>query len=167
VNSSKGITIPAPGKLDRLDRISENILLFFPLFYKNILGIAHGKSGKNPINMQSRMLVMLMHAGMMQPSDIGARMGISKPNVSMLVDKLTVLGHVERRPDARDRRVIHIAITARGRRFVVNRLKAVSKVIRENLSGLGPEELDSLYTALETFKRIISRLDRGGPPGRA
>jgi DNA-binding MarR family transcriptional regulator len=166
MNSSKGITIPAPGELDRLGIISENILLFFPLFYKNILGMTRGKSYKNPINMQSRMLVMLMHSGMMQPSEIGERMGISKPNVSALVDKLVALAYVERQPDARDRRVIHIAITTRGRRFVVNRLKAVSKVIKENLSGLDTEELDSLYVALETFKRIISRLDRGGPPGR-
>lgn len=166
MNSSKGITIPAAGELDRLDVISENILLFFPLFYKNILGLTRGKSNKNPINMQSRMLVMLMHSGMMQPSEIGERMGISKPNVSALVDKLAALAYVERQPDARDRRVIHIAITTRGRRFVVNRLKSVSKVIKENLSGLDTEELDSLHVALETFKKIISRLDRVGPPGR-
>jgi len=165
MNSSKSITVTASDKLDRLHAISENILLFFPLFYKNILGLTHGRSRKNPLNMQSRMLVMLMHSGMMQPSEIGARMGISKPNVSVLVDKLVALGHVERRPDARDRRVIHIATTAKGRRFVVNRLKSVGKVIKENLSDLSPEEVDNLHTALETFKRIISRLDRGGPQG--
>jgi DNA-binding MarR family transcriptional regulator len=147
--------------IDRLDSISENILLFFPLFYKNILKLAHGQGRKNPMNMQSRALVMLAHAGKLQPSEIGLRMGISKSNVSALLDKLIALGYVERRPDARDRRVIHVAVTARGRRFAANRLRTVGSVIKANLSGLSGEELDSLQTALETFRKIISKMGSG------
>ena len=122
--------------------------------------MSHGKTMKNPLNMQLRMLIMLTHAGMMQPSDIGIRMGISKPNVSALTDKLIVLGYVERRPDDKDRRVIHIAITARGRKFLANRLQLVRKGIKYNLSVLGPDDLESLYEALDTFKRIISKVDQ-------
>ena len=160
MNNSHNITIPAGYKEDRLDRISENILLFFPLFYKNILRLQHKKTMKNPINMQLRMLIMLTHAGLMQPSEIGIQMGISKPNVSALVDKLILLGYVERTPDEVDRRAIHIAITARGRRFVAGRLQMVRKGIKNNLSGLSHDELDSLNTALDTFKKIISKMDQ-------
>jgi DNA-binding MarR family transcriptional regulator len=160
MNNSHNITIPAGYKEYRLDRISENILLFFPLFYKNILRLQHKKARKNPINMQLRMLIMLTHAGLMQPSEIGIQMGISKPNVSALVDKLILLGYVERTPDEVDRRMIHIAITARGRRFVAGRLQMVRKGIKNNLSGLSHDELDSLNTALDTFKKIISKMDQ-------
>ncbi|MFA5400603.1 MAG: MarR family transcriptional regulator [Dehalococcoidia bacterium] len=160
MNSSDNITISAKHREDSLDRVSENILQFFPLFYKNILKLAHGNNRVNPITMQLRVLIMLTHAGMMQPSDIGIRMGISKPNVSALIDKLIVLGHVERRPDEKDRRVIHIAITARGRRFVANRLQQVRKGIKNNLSGLDHVELDSLNMALDTFNKIISKMSQ-------
>jgi len=160
MNNSQDITISARYGEDRLDSISENILQFFPLFYKNILKLAHGNSRVNPITMQLRVLIMLTHAGMMQPSEIGIRMGISKPNVSALIDKLIVLGYVERRHDEEDRRVIHVAITARGRRFVAGRLQLIRNGIKKNLSGLSHNELDSLNTALDTFKKIISKMDQ-------
>jgi len=159
MNNSDNITTSIGHREDMLDSISENILQFFPLFYKNILKLAHGNSRVNPITMQLRVLIMLTHAGMMQPSEIGIRMGISKPNVSALVDKLIVLGYLERRPDEDDRRVIHISITARGRRFVAGRLQLMRNGIKKNLSGLSHEELNSLNTALDTFKKIISKMD--------
>jgi len=160
MNISQNITISLASREDRLESISENILLLLPQLYRTLLRVSHGKTMKNPLNMQLRMLIMLTHAGMMQPSDIGIRMGISKPNVSALTDKLIVLGYVERRPDDKDRRVIHIAITARGRKFLANRLQLVRKGIKYNLSVLGPEDLEGLYEALDTFKRIISKVDQ-------
>ena len=161
MNNSHDITTFDRHRQERLDSISENILLFFPLFYKNILKLAPNKSAKNPINMQLRMLSMLTHAGMMQPSEIGIRMGISKPNVSALIDKSAEHGYLERRPDAKDRRVVHIVITAKGRKFVANRFKMVSEGIKDNLSGLDPDDLQSLYLALDTFKKIISKVGQG------
>jgi len=161
MNNSQNITISSRYKEERLDSISENILLFFPLFYKNILKLAHKKTVKNPLNMQLRMLSMLTLTGMMQPSEIGIRMGISKPNVSALIDKAAELGYLERRPDEEDRRVIHIVITAKGRKFVANRFQVVRKSIKNNLSGLNSDDLDSLNLALDTFKKIISKMDQG------
>jgi len=160
MNSSHSITISSADREERLDRISENILLLLPQLYRTLLRAGHGKSRKNPINMQLRILIMLAHAGPTQPSDIGIRMGISKSNVSALIDKLVVLGYVERRPDEKDRRVVHITITARGRKFLAGRLKHVGKGIKYNLSALGSDDLDDLYSALDTFRIIISRVDQ-------
>jgi len=159
MNSSQNITISAAGREERLDQVSEDILLLLPLLYRTLLRVTLGKTRKNPINMQLRMLIMLTHAGPTQPSEIGIRMGISKPNVSALIDKLIVLGYVERRPDERDRRVIHIALTARGRKFLANRLQVVRKGIKYNLSALDLADLDGLYGALDKFKMIISKMD--------
>lgn len=161
MNNSHDITISDRHRKERLDSISENILLFFPLFYKNILKLEHRKTAKNPINMQLRMLSMLTHTGMMQPSELGIRMGISKPNVSALIDKAAELGYVDREPDEKDRRVVHIVVTAKGRKFVAKRFQLVSEGIKKNLSGLDPDDLNSLYLALDTFKKIISKVGQG------
>ncbi len=112
--------------------------------------------------MQMRMMLMLTHSGMMQPSEIGIRMGISKPNVTSLIDKLIQQGYVQRSRDEQDRRVIHIAVTARGRKFVTKRLQLVSNGIKKNLSGLSPEDVNGLFVALDTFKTIISKMDQSG-----
>jgi len=160
MNSSHNITINAGQSEDMLDRISENILLFFPLYYRNILRLTQAGSRVNPPNMQMRMLLMIIQEGMLQPSEIGIRMGISKPNVSALLDKLLKAGYVERKPDVRDRRVMHIAITPRGRKFVNSRMQAVRNGIKKNLSGLSHDEINSLNAALDTFKKIISGMDQ-------
>jgi DNA-binding MarR family transcriptional regulator len=161
MNSSNNITTQPLPAGDRLNGITENILLFFPLFYRNILKLTE-KRVRNPINMQMRMMLMLTHSGMMQPSEIGIRMGISKPNVTSLIDKLIQQGYVQRSRDEQDRRVIHIAVTARGRKFVTKRLQLVSNGIKKNLSGLSPEDVNGLFVALDTFKTIISKMDQSG-----
>jgi DNA-binding MarR family transcriptional regulator len=158
MNGSTNITIRTLPVEESLHSITENILLFFPLFYRNILRLTDNRV-KNPINMQMRILLMLTHNGMMQPSEIGVRMGISKPNVTSLIDKLIDQGYVQRRHDEKDRRVIHIVLTAKGRKFVASRLQLVRHSIKKNLSSLGQDELDSLHRALETFKRIVSKMD--------
>lgn len=151
----------SPSEVERLDGIADNILLFFPLFYRKILRVANTRARSNPINMQFHVLAMLLHAGVLPASEIGRRLGISRPHVTSLVDKLISSGLAERRHDEQDRRVVRIAATEKGRNFVNNRRRLVRSSIRRNLSGLGEPELKKLYTALDTFKSIISGIDNG------
>lgn len=146
---------------NKLDSIVDNLFLFFPLFYRKILKGAHTKTGTNPINMQFHVLAMLMNWELLQTSEIGRKLGISKPNMTALMDKLIEKGYAQRSPDARDRRIIRIAITEKGKRFVINRKGIVRKSIKNNLSVLRDEELDNLYVALETFHGIISKVGNG------
>jgi DNA-binding MarR family transcriptional regulator len=161
MNGSINITIAPRPVEDRLNGITENILLFFPLFYRNILRLNETRV-KNPINMQTRILLMLTHSGQMPTSEIGTRMGISRPNVTSLVDKLLAQGYVQRIHDEKDRRVIHILVTGKGRKFAAGRLQMVRKGIRKNLSVLTRGDIDSLYSALETFRQVITKMDMGG-----
>ena len=99
----------------KLSVIADNILQFFPIFYRKILKGAHSNTRSNPINMQFHAVAMIMSEGVMPTSEIGRRLGISRPNVTSLIDRLIEQGYVERLPDADDRRVIKIALTAKGK----------------------------------------------------
>jgi len=142
-----------------LDNIADNLFLFFPLYYRKILRIEHSKVGPKPHNLQVRVLFMLTHAGTTNPSMIGQRMGISKPNVTSTLNKLISSGYVARQHDDRDRRVINIAITEKGMRFVAKKRRMLCNRVKENLSCLQDVELETLNSALETFKNIISKID--------
>jgi MarR family multiple antibiotic resistance transcriptional regulator len=145
-------------KNELLDGIVDNLLLFFPFFYRKLLKVAHAKTRTNPINMELRALFILNDAGQMQSSEMGRKLGISKPNVTPLVDKLISQGYVTRLPDFRDRRVVNISITDKGKRFVNNKRRLLANNIKDNLSSLKPKELEALYSSLVTFKDIISRI---------
>lgn len=146
---------------DRLNNIADNILFFFPFFYRKILKVPHTRPRVNPINMQYHVLSMLMIQGILPTSAIGGRLGISKPNVTSLVDRLIELGYAERRPDASDRRVINIAVTEKGRRFIANRKRQARNSIKRYLAVLQPAEIEDLAVALESFRKIISKIDNG------
>jgi DNA-binding MarR family transcriptional regulator len=143
---------------EKLDSIAENILLFFPLFYRKLLRNANVKYRLNPGNMELRSLFILAEEGTMHSSELGSKLGVSKPNVTPLVDKLIKKGYVSRLSDEKDRRVINISITEKGRRFIAGRRRVLAEKIKQNLSSLKTEEMDALYSSLETFRDIISRV---------
>ena len=89
-----------------------------------------------PINMEMRAIFMLSNSAIMPTSEIGRRLGISKPNVTPLLDKLVEKGYVDRVPDARDRRIVNIVVTEKGKRFNAARNAHCRKVIKRNLAAL-------------------------------
>lgn len=58
------------------------------------------------------------------PSSLAAKMNVSLPSASQMVERLVKLGHLRRTEDPRDRRRKAITVTAKGAAFLV-RLKRV------------------------------------------
>jgi len=148
-------------KEGKLEGIADSFLLFFPLFYRKILRVASSKKRVNPINTQFQVLAIVMHSGNLQTSEIGRRLGISSPNMTPLIDRLIEKGYAERLSDSKDRRVIKIGISEKGRRFVAGRRRLARNEIKRNLSTLSLEEVVVLSTAIETFKQVIARVGNG------
>jgi DNA-binding MarR family transcriptional regulator len=142
----------------KLDSIVDNMLLFFPLYYRTLLRTATAKSKANPVNMELRSLFILIEVGSMPSSEMGRRLGISKPNVTPLVDKLIEKSYVIRVPDRLDRRVINIGLTDKGRRFAVAKRRALARTIKTNLSTLKPGDVQTLHSAVEKIRNIISKV---------
>jgi DNA-binding MarR family transcriptional regulator len=92
-------------------------------------------------------------------SEIGRRLMRSKPNMTALAGKLLREGKVRRVPDRKDRRVVRLSITRRGRMFLMMKKKMIRKSMIDNLSGLDGMELEELRSSLARVNRIIKRLD--------
>jgi DNA-binding MarR family transcriptional regulator len=143
------------------DELVVGLLSVFPLFYRKIIRVSSSGSRPNvhPANVEFQMLAMLNHYGTMQSSNMGRKLGISKPNVTLLVDKLLEKGYAERTPDTIDRRVINITITGKGKQFVAKRKRMVYRVMRKNLSVLSNEEIKSLASTVKVFREILSNIE--------
>jgi DNA-binding MarR family transcriptional regulator len=79
-----------------------------------------------------------------RPSELAARLGMSKQAVNYLLGELERRGYIERRPDPDDLRSRRIALTERGEAVVRVMREAVTEVEREWEAKLGRKQFAQL-----------------------
>jgi DNA-binding MarR family transcriptional regulator len=141
----------------KINRMLDNIHLVFPLFHRTLMrpdGLSH-----NPTNSEFRVLMTLLKRDSQPISKIGGWLGISKPNMTAVIDKLIADGYVERKPDTGDRRIIDITLTVKGRRYMEECKAELRESMKKKLSTLPREDIDSLYASLENIRVILMKLN--------
>src|SRR5215470_15571103 len=93
----------------------------------------------------------------MRPSDLAARMKVTKQALNYLLGDLERLGYLERHPDPDDRRARRIALTDRGRELVPVIRGAVVKTERDWASSLGEARFEQLRELLIELNQIAAQ----------
>jgi DNA-binding MarR family transcriptional regulator len=141
-----------------IDSILENLFRVLPIIHKKLLRMdLEGVTG-NLSRLHLAIMGMLAE-GSLPISEIGMRLMAPKSQMTHLVDELTCLGIVVRQPDAKDRRVINISLTDRGRAIFGQCRELVKQNIRKKISHLTTEELADLSDALVKLKDIGAKLE--------
>ena len=140
-----------------IDRILENMFLVMLVIHKKIL-----KKDLNVIPDNLTRLHMAVMGELSQTSltmsELAKTLMMTKPQLTHVVDPLVSSGIVERRPDEKDRRVINLALTAKGHVLLDEGKQKIKENIKIKLAALTPEELSEMSAALETLRRIGSKL---------
>ena len=112
---------------------------------------AHGLSGA-----QFRLLWVVSDAGAagVKLSDISRRMYVTSANVTGLVDRLEVSGHVTREADSDDRRVLLAKLTPKGQRVLGEVMPAHRAHVLRVMSCLSAKEQSELT---ELLSRVAER----------
>ena len=92
----------------------------------------------------------------MRPSDLAARMRVTKQALNYLLGDLERLGYIERHPDPDDRRARRIALTDRGRSLVPVIRGAVDEVEREWAAALGERRFAQLRELLTELNDLVA-----------
>ena len=116
--------------------------------------MAHIREDISPPHFE--IMTTLEEAGTLHVTEIGEKLQIPKPH---LIDKLVALAMVERQPDARDRRIINIALTSRGKTLLKKHRRMIEGAIKKSLTYLTDEELEELSTSLRKLRQILSKLE--------
>ena len=140
-----------------MDRMLDDIYSVVPLFHRTLLSVE--SQGYNPNSSDFRVLGILMRHGPLPMSRIGEWLGISKPNMTSVIDRLIVEGWVERRQDQKDRRIIEVGLTPQGKIYVEDKWREARESARKKLSTLSEEERKTLYASLESVRVILSKLN--------
>lgn len=89
-----------------------------------------------------------------RPSDLAARLRISKQALNHLLGQLERLGYLERQPDPDDKRSKRIALTPRGARAAATIREAVSEMEEAWTRQLGARRFDQLRALLRDLGEL-------------
>ena len=140
----------------RMDRMLDNIFLVFPLFNRVLL--KPEKLSHNPMSPEFRVMLSLQVRDSQPISTIGGWHGISKPNMTAVIDRLIAHDYVERTPSTEDRRIISISITPEGRSYMEACKTEARESVKKRLSRLSTEDIDSLHSSLENIRLMLMKL---------
>lgn len=91
-----------------------------------------------------------------RPSELAARLQISKQALNYLLGQLEQLGYLERRPDPHDQRGKRIAVTKRGRTAIRTIREAVDEIETAWAEQLGSDHFAQLKTLLLTLNQLTT-----------
>jgi DNA-binding MarR family transcriptional regulator len=94
-----------------------------------------------------------------RPSELAARLQISKQALNYLLGQLERLGYLERRPDPHDLRGKRIAVTERGRAAIGVIRAAVDEIETAWAAQLGSERFAQLKALLLTLNQVTATLE--------
>ncbi len=130
-----------------------------PLLRRRLLRMDMVQSEHNVPMSHIQVLAMLGEAGMMTVSEISQRLGIAKPNITPLVDRLIAEGFVERRRDQSDRRVVWIVLLPGGEQ----QLRSIqSTIVDHTMQWVGTipdKDFYELERSLQSIVRILNQVE--------
>jgi DNA-binding MarR family transcriptional regulator len=113
---------------------------------------------------QYTLLMQLYYQRRCAISDISFAMNITNAAASQQVDRLVVLGLLNRTEDPVDRRVKQLELTGRGHELVESGLRLRHSLVRELITGLTPIERESVGAGMEVIARVFDQVpDHEGP----
>jgi DNA-binding MarR family transcriptional regulator len=142
-----------------LNELAYNLIDVFALFHKYVMQLDNLDKETGLSRPHFEVLFLLDDMDMLPMSKIGEILYISKPYVTVLVDKLVSAGLVERAPSQLDRRIIHIAMTGAGKQYLAKHKNAMSLSIKSKLAHLSAEELTELAIILKKMNTTIPKLN--------
>jgi DNA-binding MarR family transcriptional regulator len=143
---------------DILDKITDELVSIFPLFFKNLMKFNKDNRDLELSRVHMDIMFILNEFRQLTMSDVAKRLFISKPYNTLLVDRLIDLGMVGRFPDDEDRRIINIRLTEKGITYLEEHKESRRKYIRTKLSVLNAKELEQLLSSLKNIKEMISKI---------
>ncbi len=143
-----------------VDSISQNLFLALPIFRKRMLHMDVIQREYNIPLSHVQVLAMLNDNGAMTVSEISRRLGIAKPNITPLVDRLIEGQLVERHRDTEDRRMVNISICEAGvDKLLVIRSK-MTELVAQWADKLSYMDLKVLNESLANITRILGSTQR-------
>lgn len=142
-----------------IDDTSNKLFYLIPKLKKKIFS-PHRLSKDSHLPSSHFHVIMYLHKnGPTSVSDIANFLGISRPNMTPIINNLISDELVERVPDPKDRRIIRIVLTNKANDFFDRQREKIKATFSEKISVLTEEDLIELNSSLDKITDIIEKID--------
>jgi DNA-binding MarR family transcriptional regulator len=143
--------------IDR-DAVIEDVIRGYEALMQRLAGVHAPEFLEVQVTMpQAKLLYLLAAAGDLHMSGLVARLGVSLSTVSGLVDRIVDHGLAHRREDPADRRQVVVGLTAAGTAFIDHFRELGADQMRDLLTLLDDDELDSVRRSTVALARAAAR----------
>lgn len=114
-------------------------------------------TGRFDISVEQFHVLRYVRRGTSSISDLATAKNISRPAISQAVDLLVNKGLLSRTQSTEDRRFVELSLTESGNALLDTVFKETRAWMKELMSGLSTEELDTIANAMESLKKTLNR----------
>lgn len=139
-----------------IEKIIENLFYIHPLVSKSFTHAIRAKTNLNPGTLY--ILFILKRHEMLSMSEIGCKLSMPKPHVTVQVDKLIAENMVERIFDPNDRRIINIKLTEKGKEDCKIIKQTIGQEMRQRIQLLDAERIKALYDSSQYVRDTLSEI---------
>ncbi|MEQ6388485.1 MarR family transcriptional regulator [Bacillaceae bacterium S4-13-58] len=143
----------------KVSEIADLLLDILPLLRNKLISPSEAVKDTKLNPTQFFILLTLNDHGKRPTTELGKKLSILKSNVSPLINGLLEQGYVERSHSEKDRRVIYIDITQKGRDFVKDRKQKMQEKVRNELTFLEEDDRNKLEEAVHVVHTMLSKME--------
>lgn len=140
---------------DTVESIATTTFEVLPLMRKKLLRMDVVQAEHNMPLSHVQVLTMLGDVGAMSVSEISKRLGIAKPNITPLIDHLITDGYVERKRDARDRRVVNVSLLPAGEEKLAQIRETIVRQVMRWTGTISEKDFFDLEHALQVIAGVL------------
>ena len=133
----------------------ENYITLLPMLYRTFF---RDFPNCGVTRLQMKLLYYLKVEGGKPMNYYAKKIMVSKPNMSVLAEKMINEGFVKKESLERDRRVSTLKLTEKGEDFLSEEMNKFTNHLLDKLSIFTDEEVERLNEMIEEIKGMISRV---------
>ncbi|HVC40162.1 MAG TPA: MarR family winged helix-turn-helix transcriptional regulator [Candidatus Dormibacteraeota bacterium] len=151
-------TSPAANRVSPRERLLERALAaLHELMAQNWRQSPGGRWARRDLSVgQMHLLMVLQELGPATVGQLAEALEVSPPSVSAALDRLEEHGLAVRRRDQQDRRVVHAALSSRGRSAAEEACGFRSQKVRHLVEQFDAHELEALLTVVQAVQRRVA-----------
>lgn len=136
----------------------EGLVQLFPAFFKQVLNELKARDMALCTSAQFRTLSAIENGTSWRMSDLSEKLRVSNGSLTIMINKLMEDDLVDRGRSTKDRRVVTVELTPKGKKFLNHQRRLVREMMAEHIDTMSAEEQARFHNALTECTALLRKI---------